>query len=90
MANWEFYDEGDEIDGSDEREPSFSLQDFKKWLSSQKGKMPASLRETAAENKKIVEDENKDRGLEEFKKRVHSRVNKNIERKLAERKKKKS
>lgn len=90
MANWEFYDEGDEIEGSEEKEPSFSLHDFKKWLSSQKGQMPGSLRESVETGKKAAEENSKDDLKEAFKDRINARVNKNVERKLAARKKKKS
>lgn len=89
MANWEFYDEGEEIDGTDDQEPSFSLHDFKKWLANQPDS-PGTFRESVEERKQSNETANKEELKEEFKNKVRARVEKNINRKLAERKKKKS
>jgi hypothetical protein len=87
MANWEFYNEYEEID-AEEQEPSFSLYDFKKWLESQHpGDMP-SFRESVENKKREIADQDKDALKEQFKQRVTSRVQRNIDKRLAERKKK--
>lgn len=90
MGNWEFYDEGEEIDGGDDAEPSFSLHDFKKWLASQKDDAPGTFRESVEVHQQANEEVNKDALKEAFKNNVRTRVQRNIDRKLAERKKKKS
>lgn len=90
MANWEFYDESDEVEGVDEKEPTFSLHDFKNWLSKQKGVSNNPLREIFEEDQNIQEKEKKDDLKEIFKGKINAKVNKNVERKLAERKKKKN
>jgi hypothetical protein len=88
MASWEFLDEYDDVD-NDEKEPSFSLYDFKKWLDSHQPDAPSSFRESIEERKREGEVQSKDSLKEEFKKRMRDKVKRNVEKKLAERKKKK-
>jgi hypothetical protein len=85
MGKWEFYDESEEVEGADDQEPSFSLYDFKRWLASQ-GDAPGTFRESV---EPCNEELDKEALREEFKNKVRDRVQKNIDRKLAERKKKK-
>lgn len=80
MGKWEFYDNDEEVDSSDEKEPSFSMYDFKKWLGNQK--IP-SFRESVEPT-----EQDKNALKEKFKQRVKDRVQRNIDRKLKERKKK--
>lgn len=85
MGKWEFYDGHEEVD-HDEQEPSFSFYDFKKWLDSNENSALTSFRENV-ENKKPV-NEDKDSLKEAFKKKIKDKVQRNIDKKLAERKKK--
>ncbi len=87
MANWEFYDDDDEIEGIDEQEPSFSLYDFKKWLENQNHDIP-SFTESIENKKREMVEGDKDVLKEQFKQRVRERVQRNIDKKLAERRKK--
>ncbi len=85
MANWEFYDDYEEVE-SEEHEPSFSFYDFKKWLESNQHEMP-SFRESVEHKKREIADQDKDALKERFKQRVQERVQRNINKRLAERKK---
>jgi hypothetical protein len=85
MGKWEFYDNDEEAELSEDAEPSFSFYDFKKWLSGEKVK-PESLRETTANS---VTPTSKEELKKLFKKRVRDKVQKKIDDKLAERKDKK-
>jgi hypothetical protein len=86
MGKWEFYDEFDELE-NDEQEPSFSLYDFKKWLECQ-NHPELTLRESVQEKKKEETAQDKEALKERFKQQMRDKVNKSVERKLAERKKK--
>lgn len=88
MANWEFYDENEEIEGADDHEPSFSLYDFKKWLDSQGQDIP-SFKESVDNKAKEAELNNKETLKEQFKQRVRDRVKNNINKRLSEKKKRK-
>jgi len=83
MGNWEFYDDCDETEGIEEQDPSFSIYDFKKWLET-KHPNEASLLEDTSPKEQLNPEEIK----EKFKKQVCDRVNKNIENKMKQRKKK--
>jgi len=89
MANWEFYDEYEEIEG-DDQEPSFSLYDFKKWLESQNSDDLPSFRESVQNKKHEIAEQDKDALKEQFTQRMRERVQRNIDKKIAERKKKRS
>ena len=67
MGKWDYEEE------EEEKEPSFSMYDFRKWLESQKCDV-SSL------------DEPKDINKEKFKQKVQDRVNEKIEKKLKKKK----
>lgn len=86
MANWEFYDDEEEIDLTEsEKEPSFSFYDFKKWLSKQR----RQTRNTMNEDVQPKSVENKDPLKEAFKEKMMKRVEENIEKKMKDKRKKK-
>lgn len=85
MGKWEFYDDYEEVEG-EEKEPSFSLYDFKKWLEThhKPDELP-SLRDSVENKKRQNLSEDKDALKAEFTQRVKERVQRNIDRKLSER-----
>lgn len=86
MSKWEFYDEDDEVELTEsDSEPSFSFYDFKKWLSGQKNKPQESIRESVVNTNKNSKEELKNI----FKKRIHDKVQKKVDDKLAAKRKKK-
>lgn len=88
MGKWEFYDDFDEVEG-DDQEPSFSLYDFKKWLDKNPGNL-ASFSESVEQKKQENSAIDKDALKEEFKQRIKDKVQRNIDKKIAERKKKRN
>jgi len=88
MGKWEFYDGDDELDLNEEQEPSFTLYDFKKWLRAQKKSEPEEKQQPAT-MREAVDAQQKDNLKELFKQRVKDRVQAKIDKRMAERNKKK-
>lgn len=87
MAKWEFYDDNDEIELNEhDSEPSFSFYDFKKWLSKEK-RQPTPLVSESSTATSGISKSSKDELKELFKKRVRAKVQKNIDKKMKDRKK---
>lgn len=87
MGKWEFYDDCDEVEGED-KEPSFSLYDFKKWLDKNPSQL-ASFGESVENNKQEELAIRKDELKAEFKERIKNKVQKNIAKKIEAKKKQK-
>ena len=77
MANWEFYDNDEDLEPTDsDKEPSFSFYEFKKWLSKQKHSIKKNIEIGSVK--------------EEFKDKMRKRVEEKVKKKLSDKKKKKA